>query len=369
MSRGSIYQRKDGRWEARLSLGFKNGKRQSRSFYGRTRSEAENKLFEYSHNSLEPVISDMFVSELCAEWLGICKSRVKLSTYVNYRLKVEKHIIPHFGDTMCCAVGTKEAYGFIQKKLDSGLSARYVADIIVLLKSLFKYARKEYGICDPFEDVSLPKGVKPEIRLLTNAEQERLKAYLDKHRDNRTLGITLALAMGLRVGEVCGLMWQDIDFEKRILTVRRTVQRVGLHTGNNKTQVIITSPKSATSAREIPIPAGVFALLEDLRSAPERFILSDTIRPAEPRIMQYHFAKILKNAGLPSVRFHSLRHRFACSAVAAGFDVKTLSEILGHSRVELTMNLYIHSDLERKRACMDLLNWSDNVSCQSVCGL
>lgn len=367
MSRGSIYQRKDGRWEARLALGFKNGKRQSRSFYGRTRSEAENKLFEYSHNSLEPVISDMFVSELCAEWLEICRSRVRISTFVNYRLKIEKHIIPHFGDTMCCEVGTREAYGFIQKKLGSGLSARYVADIVVLLKSLFKYARKEYGICDPFEDISLPKGARPEVRVLNSSEQERLKNYLNQHRDNRNLGIALALAMGLRVGEVCGLMWQDIDFEKRILTVRRTVQRVAVHNGSCKTKVIISPPKSLSSAREIPVPAGILALLEKARSAPDRFVVNDTIRPTEPRIMQYHFAKILKNAGLPSVRFHSLRHRFACSAVAAGFDVKTLSEILGHSRVELTMNLYVHSDLERKRACMDMLSWSDNVRCQSEC--
>lgn len=103
-------------------------------------------------------------------------------------------------------------------------------------------------------------------------------------------------------------MWSDIDFKKRILTVNRTVQRVSLHDGNCKTKVIVSPPKSQTSAREIPIPAGIFSMLKNLQGDDENFIVSGSTKPTEPRTMQYHFARILKNVNLPSVKFHSLRH-------------------------------------------------------------
>ena len=145
--------------------------------------------------------------------------------------------------------------------------------------------------------------------------------------------------------------------KKRILTVNRTVQRVSVHDGNCKTRVIVSPPKSQTSAREIPIPAGVFSMLKRMQGDDEHYIVSGSTKPAEPRTMHYHFAKILKNVDLPSVKFHSLRHCMASAAIEAGFDVKTLAEILGHARIELTMNLYVHSNMERKRKCMDKLKW------------
>ena len=246
----------------------------------------------------------------------------------------------------------------MQEKLNSGLSPRYVTDIMVLLKTIFKYARWEYGLPDPFANIAMPKCPKRETRLLTADEQKKLKAYLNAHRNPITLGITLALTMGLRVGEVCGLRWEDIDFKKRTLTVRRTVQRVAVHDGDRKTAVIVSPPKTRNSAREIPIPAGIFVLLKTMRNANEHYILSDSAKPAEPRKMQYRFARILKLLHLPSVHFHSLRHAMATNAIGLGFDVKTLSEILRHSRIELTMQLYVHSDMDRKRRCMDKIKWT-----------
>ena len=358
MSIGSTYLRRDGRWESRLSLGVVNGKRQSKSFYGRTREEAESKLIAAVLGNASVAETEMTVGELCSEWLSVSSHRVKLSTLANYRMKIEKHIIPQFGDMMCCEVTSKMAYRFMQNKLDEELSSRYVADIMVLLKTVFKYAQREYSIANPFYNIAMPKCTKPEVRLLTDNEQKKLRAYLNEHNNSIALGITLALAMGLRVGEVCGLMWSDIDFKKRILTVSRTVQRVAVHDGDSKTKVIISPPKSQTSAREIPIPSGVFSMLKKMQGDDGIFIVSDSTKPTEPRTMQYHFAKILKNVDLPSVKFHSLRHCMASSAIAAGFDVKTLSEILGHARIELTMNLYVHSSMDRKRKCMDKMKWA-----------
>ena len=358
MSIGSTYLRRDGRWESRLSLGSINGKRQSRSFYGSTREEAESKLISALLGNASATETEMNVKELCAEWLSVSSHRVKLSTLANYRMKIEKHIIPQFGEMMCYEVTSKMAYRFMQNKLDEELSPRYVADIMVLIKTVFKYAQREYNIANPFYNIVMPKCSKSEVRLLTGDEQKKLRAYLNEHNNSINLGITLALAMGLRVGEVCGLTWSDIDFKKRILTVNRTVQRVSVHDGDSKTKVIVSPPKSQTSAREIPIPAGVFSILKNMQGDDEHYIISGSNKPTEPRTMQYHFAKILKNVDLPSVKFHSLRHCMASSAIAAGFDVKTLAEILGHARIELTMNLYVHSNMDRKRRCMDKLKWA-----------
>ena len=162
--------------------------------------------------------------------------------------------------------------------------------------------------------------------------------------------------MGLRIGEVCALQWKDIDLEKRILTVSKTIQRVQCRTGAKHTKLIITEPKSESSKRTIPIPDCLLPLLKQFRDNDEVSVVSGKKKPVEPRTMQYRFAKILHNADLPSFNYHSLRHLFATRCVELGFDVKTLSEILGHSSVEVTLNRYIHSDLERKRTCMSLLS-------------
>ena len=356
MTGTSAYQRKDGRWEARL-YSFDNitGKRAYRAFYGMTKEEALQKRLIAETFSFGGNITEISVKELFYEWQEIISTRVKPSTLANYRMKAEKHIIPAFGGTMCHKITTKSVYDFINTKINSGLSARYVSDIFVLLKSLFKYAKKVYNIPNQLDGIVVPKPAKREICLLNAQEQEKLNLYIGMNFSLISLGIILASGMGLRVGEVCGLKWSDIDLEKRILTVRRTVQRVAVHDGNNKTVVMILPPKSVSSVREIPIPEGLFSMLRNHADAPDHYVLSGCDTPVEPRKMQYHFAKVLKNAKLPSVRFHSLRHAFASKAVEVGFDIKTLSEILGHSKIELTMNLYVHSNLDRKRSCMQLL--------------
>ena len=177
MSLGRTYLRRNGRWESRLSLGRLNGKRQSKSFYGSSREEAESKLIAAVLGNASVAETEMTVKELCDEWLSVSSHRVKLSTLANYRMKIEKHIIPQFGDMTCCEVTSKMAYSFMEKKL---------------------------------------------------------RAYLNEHNAPILLGITLALAMGLRFGEVCGLMRSDIDLKKRILTVNRSHSGVVRETQNDR---------------------------------------------------------------------------------------------------------------------------------------
>ena len=356
----NIYQRKDGRYEARISLGKdENGKRHYRSFYGNTAEEAEFKML----SAREPVtattdLTGMTVRELTFEYIATIKPRLKESSEANYRLKAEKHIIPAFGDMMCVMLRANDVYSFIENKLKIGLSARYVADIIVLLKSVYRYASRVYGINNSLEGVVMPKRTKPEIVILSKSEQSRLMTYLKEDFDLNAFGIALSLHTGIRIGELCALQWNDIDLANRTIIVRKTVQRIKNYGGKTATKLVITEPKSASSVRIIPVPDCLIAILERVKDSSEKYVLSGKYSPVEPRTVQYRFTSILKKANLPSVHFHSLRHAFATNCVALGFDVKTLSEILGHSNVEITLNRYVHSSLERKRACMNMVKWA-----------
>ena len=354
----NIYRRKDGRYEARVPLGKdENGKRRYRSYYGNTAEEAEYKMLAATEpTDSAATLTEMTVKELTLEYISAIRPRLKESSEANYRMKAEKHIIPAFGNMKCCLLKANDIYTFIENKLKAGLSARYVSDIIVLLKSIFRYAARVYGINNCLEGIVMPKRTKPDIKLLSRTEQSNLMSQLGD--DLTGLGVALSLHTGLRIGEICALQWRDIDLQNRTITVSKTIQRIKNYDGKSKTKLVITEPKSASSMRVIPIPECLVIMLRKFQNSSEKYVLSGNFKPVEPRALQYRFAAILKKANLPSVHFHSLRHAFATNCIALGFDVKTLSEILGHSSVEITLNRYVHSSLDRKRACMDLIKWA-----------
>ena len=359
MGRLNIYSRKDGRFEGRIYLGRgEDSRRRYKSYYGAT---AEEVLKKYKMTLLSYVpagsAAQMTVSGLAAEWLMSVRTRVKQSTLANYRMKLKKHILPFFGEMVCCAVASRDICGFINGKISSGLSACYVSDMVVLMKSLYRYAAREYGVKNVFDGIAMPKKQHSEIRLLTRDEEKRLKDCISGSPSLVGMGIALTMYMGLRIGELCALQWSDIDLESRTLTVRKTIQRIQSG-GERRTALVITEPKSERSRRTIPIPECMMELLRRFRAEDGSFLLTDSCKPMEPRAMQYRFARLLRKLELPHIHFHALRHAFSSRAIELGFDVKTLSEILGHSSVELTMRLYVHSSFDRKRACMDLFSWS-----------
>ncbi|MCR5718615.1 MAG: site-specific integrase, partial [Oscillospiraceae bacterium] len=308
-----VYLRKDGRWEGRIPLGTgERGRRKYRSVYGKTREETEYKL-NIAQMSVadEYAVTEMTVSELAAEWLHHAQLRLKESTVANYRMKTEKHILPAFGAALCCQLSSKNIYAFIEQKLKSGLSPRYVSDIIVLMKSMFRYASREYHIRNIMDGIILPKRQKTEPVLLDAEQQKRLKSYISANQNETTLGVALSLYIGIRIGELCALQWADIDIAKRTLTVRKTIQRVQIPNGEKRTKLVITAPKSSSSVREIPIPECLCEMLRKFTGHQDFYVLSGNNKPDEPRTMQYRFAPLLDNADLPCVHFQSLRHAFA----------------------------------------------------------
>ena len=356
MRKLNIYHRKDGRYEGRISKGKqKNGKRSFLYFFGKTKADVERKMALASEAVNCNEKCGLTIAEVFEKWYQTIRNRIKESTAANYQMKAKKHIFPNFGEIQITSLTATEVNEFVDAKLAEGLSARYIADIIILMKSIYKFAANTYHISNPMSEVSVPRKRSSEIMLLDADEQKRLQRYLDVNPDRTTMGIALSLHMGIRIGELCALQWSDIDLKKRILTVRKTIQRIQCQEQGKRTKLIVTEPKSESSKRCIPIPEFLLDILKKFSGNTEEFVLSGKTNPIEPRTMQYRFAKILKNVKLPSIHFHALRHMFASNCVKLGFDIKTLSEILGHSSVDITLNRYVHSSFEQKVEYMKLL--------------
>lgn len=347
----NITLRKDGRYMGKFCIGYDDkGKAQYQYVYGRTYDEAESKLL-IGQEVASRYYSNRYITvgKVYSEWLNAVVNRVKESTLANYKAKIEKHILPIFRDVPCPDLSAGRLNEYINKKLADGLSASYVRDIITVFKAMLSYAQEEYGFKLSLKNVVLPKVEKKQHTRISDTEQKRLIDYLKKNMSLTALGILLSLFMGLRIGEICGLKWYDVDFQHKILHIRRTVQRITSTDGNKKTKIVISTPKSAASFRDIAIPDFLMQYFRLLRDENDRFILSGTDKPVEPRTMRYRYKKILRDSEVKNHNYHKLRHTFATNCAEHGFDIKTLSAVLGHSSVTLTLNRYVHPDFVYQR--------------------
>lgn len=351
----NITLRKDGRYMGKFCIGCDDsGKAMYQYVYGRTYEEAESKVM------IGREVATRFLSGRCItvskayeEWLNAVVNQVKESSLANYKAKFEKHILPIFGEILCADLSSGRINAFINKKLAEGLSASYVRDIITVFKSMLRYAQEEYGFKLTLRNVVLPKTEKKQIKIISGIQQKRLITFLKSNMSLTAFGILLSLSMGLRIGELCGLKWEDVDFQNKILHIRRTVQRVSCINGNKKTKIVISTPKSATSFRDIAIPDMIMKFFEMFQNETDCFILSGKGMPIEPRTMLYRYKKILQSADMDYCNYHLLRHTFATNCAERDFDVKTLSAVLGHSTVNLTLNRYVHPDRIHERKMMN----------------
>lgn len=353
--RGSnIYKRKDGRFEGRVPIGYQdNGKIKYKSVYARTLSEVKEKMSEMYSVRQNRAVSPMklTVADAAEQWLSSAKLRVKESSYASYENIVSKHILPILGGEYMSNLTTQKLNDFIHYKLNSGrlnskggLSAKSVRDIMTVYRSIEAYAVREYGIKQTF--FAMPKAEKKQINVLNDIERKRLENYLIHNQNSTNISVLLCLFTGLRIGELCGLKWGDIDFDNGTLMVSRTVQRINKH---GKSEVVIGSPKSKSSIRIVPIPEFLLAILRKKRKNDDFYIITGTCKPTEPRTMQNRFKSVLKLCGIRDVNFHLLRHTYATVCIENGFDPKTLSELLGHADASITLNRYVHSSIQMKK--------------------
>lgn len=354
----SIYQRKDGLWEARYVKEIDlSGKKKYGSVYGHTHREAKEKRQDVLDRILlykkPPSARRITVKELAAEWLLVNQNRIKPSTHQRYQGFLKNHLEGSIGSTEALYITSVTIYQFSKECLSKGLAPQTVNAILTVLHSILEYGHRQYQLAIP--EIIYLTCEKKEMRVLSKVEQKKLVDYLMKDLDTCKLGVLVALYTGLRVGELCGLKWEDLGTDS--LTVRRTMQRLKKNDGNG-TELHIGSPKTKTSLRTIPIPSFLQCLIEPFRK-PELedsyFLASVPGEVIEPRIIQYRFKRYLKEAGIEPANFHSLRHTFATRCVEAGFEIKSLSEILGHANVQTTLNKYVHSSFALKQANMELL--------------
>lgn len=356
----SIFRRKDGRWEARYSLGkdAATGKTKYRSVYGNTYSEAKEKRMQAMQKTYISQKNGGFI-EAVRKWLEEKEPGIKEQTYRRYQQCIDTHIIPYFGDVKCSAITQNTVDDFLKQKrlsgrLDGkgGLSQSTIRGMCIILQSILLFAyQKKMGIPEMIQ-IKKPRVEKKKISVLKPNEQKRLETVLLEVPTDTNLAIYLALHTGMRIGEICALHWSDIDWEERLLFVRSTVIR------NKKGQLVITSPKSETSQRAIPLTRQLVNLLaaEHERSCSE-FVFSSPRKDAflNPRTLQYRFQTLLTRLGISRISFHALRHTFATRWIEFGMDVKSLSEVLGHAGVQITLDIYVHSSDKLKREAIEKL--------------
>lgn len=359
----NIYKRKDGRWEGRYIRSYlEDGSAKYGSVYGKTYAETKEKLaiFKVKNKKKPASIYKLTVKELMELWLAERAVRVKGSSYACYAELSEVHICPELGNQNVRDLTSEKLDSFIAGKKEKGrkdgrggLSAKTIADILFVLKSALKLAQKKYHYVDA-EGVMEVKGpTPPKHRVSTFGQQEtkRMSKVFLENWNLENASTFLTLNTGIRLGELCGLRWSDIDDRENELHISRTVLRVknGL-----KTKLIVQTPKSESSERILPIEPELVQRLLALRGNTEKnlYIFSGTSKPIDPRTVQYRFRKFLTRYDLTVRNYHTLRHSFASRCIEQGMDAKCLSELLGHANIKTTLQLYVHPSMAQKRAFM-----------------
>lgn len=367
----NIYKRKDGRWEGRfIKLYDEDDKAKYGSVYARTYVEVRKKLLECQLNSLEALETDLKKIEgyeaVLWSWLQSMRIKVKESSYARYYYLIQSHINPSLGKHQINKISADIVERTVEELLQNGrvdgkggLAAKTVTDIVMVIKSAMNYAEYSgYAVSCNLKRLTVKKTEK-EIRVLSRQEQTQLNETLMKDMNLYKLGILTSLYTGIRIGELCALQWEHFDLDREVLKIKRTMQRIQNTSEDRekKTKIVITEPKSRSSIREIPLPQFLTKAIKKYKSKAKSFFLTgEEDRFVEPRTMQNHFKKYIRASGIEDANFHALRHTFATRCIELGFEIKSLSEILGHANVNITLDRYVHASFELKKENMEKLS-------------
>lgn len=368
----NIYKRKDGRWEGRyIKSRTISGKAIYGYIYAKTYKEVKEKISLQRMLQSTPVGMTEIEThiekfdDIAMEWFNSIKFNVKESTRNKYWNSLNSYLFPMFQGRKTSEL----THDFIIEqcnnllkfggKKSTGLSAKSVSDVLSILRNILQYAEQHNKniVCDA-RSIHIGKSQKKELRVLSMEEQKQLCNYLYSDLNGYNLGILLCLFTGIRLGEVCALTWNDISFSEKTIHINKTLQRIQNQSGGDrKTRIVITPPKSDCSIRTIPLPKNLVELLVRYRTASTGYFMTNSeYKFIEPRTMQNHFKAVLRECSITPANYHALRHTFATRCVELGFDIKSLSEILGHASVNITMNRYVHPTLALKKENMERLS-------------
>ncbi|NWO19314.1 MULTISPECIES: site-specific integrase [Leptotrichia] len=304
----------------------------------------------------------MTIAKCMDIWIKNEHNYIKESTYALYLTIIEKHLKVYFKNRKAGTISNKDFESFILNKLKygrldgkGGLSRKTVKDMVIILKAVLNFAMKQKIIKRKDFDYKIPQEkILKKVEVFTSEERLKIFKYIENNLNSRTLGILICLCTGLRIGEICALKWEDIDLKNGFVNINHTIQRIYASTVK-KSRIIISSPKTENSRRTIPIASSLVVLLEKFQMDKNFYVISGNKKYIEPRTYRKFFKKILTVLNISKLKFHSLRHTFATQAIENNIDYKTVSEILGHSSVNTTLNLYIHPNLEYKKKCMNII--------------
>lgn len=294
-------------------------------------------------------------AQIVALWKTDKKQYVKKSTFSAYVLLTENHLLPVFGKKL--EVKEADLQAFVLRKLESGLSQKTIKDILIVLKMILKFGAKHKWIdYEPF-DIQYPTIRESQhVEVLSKTHQKKVMSYIQEHFTFRNLGIFICLSSGMRIGEVCALTWEDIDTENGIIHIRKTIQRIYvIEDGLRHTELLLDSPKTKNSLREIPMSRDLLRMLKPIKKIVNQkfFVLTNDEKPTEPRTYRSYYKNLMKYLEIPEIKFHGLRHSFATRCIESNCDYKTVSVLLGHSNISTTLNLYVHPNMEQKKKAIE----------------
>jgi integrase len=295
------------------------------------------------------------ISAIINLWKTDKKQYVKRSTFSAYMLLIENHLLPDFGSLQ--NLEEADVQTFVLQKLEKGLSQKTIKDILIVLKMALKFGAKNKWIEHKQFDIQFPtEREKHNIEVLSRSNQKRLMDYINEHFTFRNLGVYICLSAGIRIGEICALTWEDIDTDTGIISIKRTIQRIYIIEDSiRKTELILDTPKTKNSIRDIPMSRDLLKMLKPIKKIVNNsfFVLTNDVKPTEPRTYRSYYKILMKDLGMPDLKFHGLRHSFATRCIESKCDYKTVSVLLGHSNISTTLNLYVHPNLEQKKKCID----------------
>ena len=295
------------------------------------------------------------IREIAAAWKEYKRPYVKQSTMAAYVLILENHILPTFGEDN--SLPEQSVQAFVLHKIESGLSTKSVKDILIVLKMVMKFGVKKEWMTYYEWDIKYPPSSENKVLdVLSVTNHRKILNHIQSHFTFMGLGIYISLSTGLRIGEICALKWSDINVTDGILTVNRTIERIYIIEGEKKhTELIINTPKTKNSCREIPMNKELLGMLKPLKKVvnDDYYILTNDERPTEPRTYRNYYKRLMEKLDIPKLKYHGLRHSFATRCIEVGCDYKTVSVLLGHSNISTTLNLYVHPNMEQKKRCID----------------
>ncbi|HCW10142.1 MAG TPA: site-specific integrase [Bacteroides fragilis] len=295
------------------------------------------------------------IREIAAAWKEYKRPYVKQSTMAAYVLILENHILPTFGEDN--SLPEQSVQAFVLHKIESGLSTKSVKDILIVLKMVMKFGVKKEWMTYYEWDIKYPPSSENKVlEVLSVTNHRKILNHIQSHFTFMGLGIYISLSTGLRIGEICALKWSDINVTDGILNVNRTIERIYIIEGEKKhTELVINSPKTKNSCREIPMNKELLGMLKPLKKVvnDDYYILTNDERPTEPRTYRNYYKRLMEKLDIPKLKYHGLRHSFATRCIEVGCDYKTVSVLLGHSNISTTLNLYVHPNMEQKKRCID----------------